>query len=152
MADPETYQEAHSPTQQTTVVLSQSPRRTTAGPRRRILDARLWDGLTEPERRAALEIDRAWRYHVDGLTARAQGFERVDKGRGQDWELTLAVSKTYDAWRRQLADIERYACLYVVCDNKPMKWIAGNFGRANHWPRQNLGRCLNLWAEIRGFN
>lgn len=44
--EPADFQEVHSPTVQTEVVISHTPRRVRAGPRRRAAEEKFWSGLT----------------------------------------------------------------------------------------------------------
>ncbi len=149
--EPIDWQEAHSPTAPTEIVISHTPRRVKAGPRRRILEKRLWEGLTEEERAAATEIDRAWLCITGGLAARAQQFERVDKGIGSVAETESIIRQTYDNWRGQLTNEARSACIAVICENAAMQQVAKAYRKSNGWPRHNLGLCLRKWIEIRGW-
>jgi len=151
LADPIDWQEAHSPTVRTEVVISRSPRRVTAGPRRRAAEERFWTGLTSDETRAAEELARVWSYITDGMTAKAQGYERVDPSYDTAADIAVQLKSAYRIWRMRLSAKERSAFVACLFDGMHQKEAAREYGKASTWPRANIGRCLAAWIEIRGW-
>lgn len=149
--EPEDWQEPHSPTVKTEIIVSHSPRRVKAGPRRRAAQERLWSGLTHEEVRAAEELELAWRAMLGGLTAVAQRYERLDRGIDHAAEIHVDIRNAYNLWRQRLGPLERAACMCLLFDDIDQNTIALAYGKATAWPRANLGHCLAVWTEIRGW-
>ena len=116
MVEPEDWQEAHSPTSRTEVVISQSPRRVKAGPRRRVVEERLWSSFTPDETRAAEELCRVWGYLLAGMTAKAQTYERTDPSRDNGQDIAVYLVQTHNRWRHQIDALERSVCHAILFD------------------------------------
>lgn len=149
MSEPEDFQEIHSPTVMVHTRLTGT--RTREAYRRRAADERLWSSFTADEARAAQELARVWQYVTNGLTAKAQRYERVDPGRDTLADLSIHLNAAYRRWRARLAPVERSACIAILCESMTIREAATAYRRSSAWPRANLGKCLERWAEIRGW-
>jgi hypothetical protein len=150
--EPEDWQELHSPTVLVENVVShQGGGRTRIAYRRRAADERLWSGLNPDEQRAAQELGRVWSYITAGLTARAQQYERLDRGQDSALDISVQLTKAYHQWRMRLKPVERSACIAVLFERMSITEAAKAYGRASGWPRANIGRCLDRWIEVRGW-
>ena len=145
------WQELIDPTVQTEVIISHSPRRVTAGPRRRAAEEKFWNGLTADETRAAEEIYRVWQYITAGMTAGAQRYERTDRGHDGPQDLPTYLRQAYRAWRMRLRPMERSAFISVLFHRMSQQDAARAYQRRSTWPRENIGRCLAAWVEVRGW-
>lgn len=149
MAEPIDFQERHSPTVEVRNRVSGS--RSVVAYRRREADERLWSSFTEDEKRAAQELARVWHYITEGMTAKAQQYERLDPSQDTASDLAVHLKTTYNRWRMRLAPVERSACISVLCESMTVREAAKAYRRASAWPRRNLGKCLERWIEIRGW-
>lgn len=149
--EPQEWAERHSPTVKTEVVISHTPRRVKSGPRRRAAEERLWNGFTADETAAAEELGRVWSYITNGMTAKAQQYERLDRGRDNATELAAHLKGTYDRWRMRLRPVERSACIAVLFEGLTITEAARAYRAASAWPRANIGKCLEVWIELRGW-
>lgn len=148
-SEPADWQELHSPT---VIVRARGVgKREIAAYVRREADERLWSSFTADETKAAEEIARVWHYITSGMTARAQQYERLDRGRDMAPDLAVHLKQAYRAWRARLEPVERSACISVLCESMTIREAARSYRRASAWPRANLGKCLGRWAEIRGW-
>lgn len=145
------YQELHSPTVEVENVVSLQGRRTKVAYRRRAAEERLWSGLNSDEQRAADELGRVWQYITAGMTAKAQQYERLDRGQALTGDIAVQLVTTYRRWRMRLAPVERSACIAVLFEGLSVTDAAKAYGRASAWPRANIGKCLDRWIEIRGW-
>lgn len=146
------YQEAHSPTVLVENVVSHQGRgRTKIAYRRRAADERLWSGLNSDEQRAAEELGRVWHYITAGMTAKAQQYERLDRGQASAQDIAVRLVATYRRWRARLKPVERSACIAVLFESMSIREAAKAYRRDNGWPRANIGKCLDRWIEIRGW-
>lgn len=147
--EPIQWQETHSPT---VIVRARGVgKREIAAYVRREADERLWSSFTQDETRAAEEIARVWNYTTGGMTARAQQYERLDRGQDMAPDLAIYLKEAYRLWRARLAPVERSACISVLCESMTIREAARAYKRASAWPRANLGKCLEQWIEIRGW-
>ena len=149
--EPQDWQESHSPTVQTEVVISHSPRRVTAGPRRRTAEDRLWNGFTADETRAAEELCRIWAYLTHGLTAKAQKYERTDPARDDARDIAIHLVQVHRRWRLSTRAAEQSVCQAVLFDGMGIAEAAKAYRKAAGWPRLAIGNCLGRWIELRGW-
>lgn len=149
--EPQDWQEQHSPTVLVENVVSHQGRRMRVAYRRRAADERLWSGLNPDEQRAADELGRVWQYITDGMTAKAQQYERLDRGQANPHDIAVHLVATYRCWRARLKPAERSACVAVLFEGMTIREAAQAYRKDNGWPRANIGKCLDRWIEIRGW-
>src|SRR3546814_19124469 len=100
--EPLDWQEAHSPTVEVENVVSHQGRRTRIAYRRRAADERLWSGLNPDEQRAAEELGRVWHSLTAGMTAKAQQYERLDRGQAGAADIAVQLVHTFRRGRARL--------------------------------------------------
>lgn len=155
--EPIDWQESHSPTVQVETVISHQRKVKKAAYRQRKEDHRLMNGLTEDEKRAFFEIDRARSLILDGVTVRSQSFERRDPGRTNHDEsdaYRLILLKTFDRWAALVLhsdEMDYHATIDVVCEGLGVKRVDSSRRKQNGWTRRNLGLTLELWCDLRGW-
>ena len=150
---PHDFQERHAPTRPVEIRVTHERHEQRA--RRRILEARLWDGLTPPLQDAAIEIERAFAlmskpvgYHVSNFTA-----PRVDQGRTDMTEWFAVIQKSYMGWATdcQRARLSHAAALDIIAFGQSCRAVDRARRMKNGWARDNLGLCLSLWCKMRGW-
>ena len=149
--EPIEWQEQHSPTVLVENVVSHQGKRTKEAYRQRRADHRLLESLTPEQRRAWDEIDRVWSHTINGMTAKAQLFERLDRGRNEPAEISAELTRRYRDWRARVAASERSVIVDIICEGKSPYRASRERRRASEWGRYVLGEGLDRWAELAGW-
>lgn len=152
MAEPEEYQEAHSPTEPYEIVISKATRRTTHVARRRKQDCRLWDGMTSEMESAAEAIVRAV-YVISGQASYARSsFERVDRSHPADTSVSYlqGLVEAYNSW---VDDAEERgvivgAVLKVLYHGASLRETDRSWKRRNGWAKEQVDRGLELYLSL----
>lgn len=144
--EPEDWAERHSPT--VLVRNRVSGTRTREAYRQRKADNRLLESLEPHQEVAWAEIATVWHFITCGLTAKAQQYERVDRGRGDPRELSVRLKKQWLIWRNRMPAAERSAIISIICEGfSPFK-VSRDRRKGSDWGRRVLGLGLNRWDEI----
>jgi hypothetical protein len=140
---PHDIQEKHSPTVRT----DQS--------QRRIVDTRLWEGMTESQQNAAIEIADSYDMMKQGLGYVTSDWQRIPGCRGPSniAEAHARMMNFYMEWAKKCAGrkISHAMVVDVLCFGFPCALIDRDRRLKNGATRQNLMRGLSLYCELRGW-
>jgi len=150
---PHALQERHSPTQN--VALHVTNARSKDAHRRRIVDARLWDAMSQAQQSAALEIARAFEMMGKGLGYATSNWERIPgcKGAHNAVEMHGRFISAYVDWTKRchkegvshsmIIDILVYGFSCRALD-RDRRVKAGE-------ARKNLMEGLSVYCEMKGW-
>lgn len=149
MAEPEAYQEVHSPTVSVEVKISGTRNKEQC--RRRLLDARLWDVLSDDQQRAAVYIEIGHRAFTRGMGISPPKYERTDPGKHQDG-LTGYVERYFD-WCEETRrfGVNAMVTIDVLCFGLTLRNVDRTHKRRKGWSRDQLHRALDLYAMQQGW-
>ncbi len=151
---PQDFQEDRTPTE-TVELRAGAQGRTVERCRRRVTDARLWEGMSVPQQDAAVEIERAF-----ALISRGVGYRisnpyapRVDHGRTNANERQGIVVAGYVSWANDCmkAKLSHAAALDILGFGKTCREVDRERRVRKGWARENLSECLFLWCKMRGW-
>lgn len=154
--NPEAWQSMHSPTEDVMVRYRQEGKRTIEirQCRRRLTDARLWDGLTHEQQQAASDIEFGYRVITHGLGVKLQSFERRDKSHNAGGSgHAAALSSDYIAWAKaaQLDRIDHAAIMLVLAEGMAPSRVDTSRRRRRGYTRGQLIDGLNLYCKQQGW-
>lgn len=150
---PHRFQERHSPT--APVKLRLGAQRTQESATRRLLDARLWEGLTNAQQDAAMEIAQAFHW----LTG-SQGYKKMNllripgARRPEDFSAAAAdTSKTYFSWARLCGQqkLSHAMTIDILAMGFSCREVDRTRRQRRGTARQNLALCLDLYCQLRGW-
>lgn len=151
---PHDYQEQHSPTQPLRLKISAT--RQSSPARRRILDARLWDGLSGPQQDAALKINAAYY-----LMSKGRGFKisapHADRisgtGPRDESEYQMQMVQFYLDWAQQCQrhKISHAACIDILVFGKSCAAADKDRRLRKGWAKTNLIAGLDLYCKMKGW-
>lgn len=126
------------------------------GPRRRILDARLWDSLTAHEQDAALMIEAAFSAMTRGLGFAKSDPSRVPGNGGRatnTTELQGVQAARYMQWARacQIEKIDHAAVIDVVVMGESCRAVDRTRRQRAGSAKVNLVRALSLFCRQQGW-
>ena len=148
------FQEQHSPTKAETARLGN---RQHATPRRRKMDARLWNGLSTHQQEAALRIEFTCQLMTRGLGFRTSSphLERVSGGKAPERhsEYHDHLTKFYMEWATacQREGFSHAAGLDILVFGKSCRMVDTARHRRKGWARNNLDDTLNLYCKMKGW-
>lgn len=147
---PHDRQEKLNPTEE---VPSSRNRASPAPCRRRIVDARLWDGLSPVLQDAALEIARTYETLGRGLGFSTINLERTPGARGRAGVDQGRLSGTYFDWANACAkdSVSHSLAIDVLCYGFSCAAIDRDRRVRRGTTRDNLIRALELYARLRGW-
>jgi hypothetical protein len=144
-ATPHDLQEKHSPT---------APSRKTAS-QRRIVDARLWEAMTEAQQDAALEIAASFDMMGRGIGFVTSNWQRIPGCRGvaNVAEAHARMMKFYMEWATTCAQrkISHAMVVDVLCFGFSCRLIDRDRRLKSGATRRNLMQGLALYCELRGW-
>ena len=149
---PHDFQERHAPTKPITIEIENI----TQSPRRRILDARLWNGLTTTQQHAALQIDYGFQLLSKGLGFRtsAPHLERLSGTRKIEQTNHQAdLTRLYMSWGKLCMEYKtsHAACLDIIAYGKSCAEIDRARKTRKGWARKNLAQTLDLYCRLKGW-
>lgn len=141
---PHDMQEKHSPTER------QNDQRS-----RRLVDIRLWEGMTEAQQNAAVEIADSYDMMKGGLGYATSDWQRIPGCRGPSniADAHARMMNFYMEWARKCAGrkISHAMVVDVLCFSFPCALIDRDRRLKNGATRANLLRGLSLYCELRGW-
>ena len=148
------YQESHSPTE--AIVNKISAERNTEITRRRALDSRLFDSLSQEQQEAMFAIRSAWEIMTNDVTIRTQQLGvRVQSSRHSDTETERAIrlQQDYRRWQSlcQQDGVVISAALDVIVWNATITSVDKGRGWKAPRGRNNFTRSLDLYCSMRGW-
>lgn len=162
--EPQDHQERHSPTVPVEVVINRKVVPDGAGGIkhvevtkqtgvRRVLEAKLWDGLEELQQWAAESVETAVRIISRGGATKRQAFERVDGSGGGDAMIIDPRVKTLWQWQEECGreGIDPGVTVAVICDGHSLHRIDKEKRVRKGWARGQLGLGLDLYARLQGW-
>ena len=150
---PHRTQERHAPTQ--AVTLRQHDKQQEQSCRRRILDARLWDSLSQEEQDAAYEIALAYESLTKGLGAGTSDWSRLPGARNPSAVANAygRLSGGYMDWARrcQTSGVSHSMIIDILCMGISCSALDRDRRVRKGTARQNLLDGLTLYARLRGW-
>ena len=122
--------------------------------RRRILDARLWDGLSPVLQDAALEIAAAYESLGRGMGLSVSNWQRVPGARGQAAGVDQGrLTGAYMDWARACtpAQISHSMVIDILCYGISCAALDRDRRVRRGMARANLEQGLQLYAQMRGW-
>lgn len=124
--------------------------------RKRKMDSRIWDALTDAQRRAAEQIEDGYRGLTAGLGERGMPWgERSGAAKGQGLERRhipgLERVEAYWDWAQaaRYLGISVAAVIAMICDGASARQVDRRHGRRKGWARDNLESALDLYLDQR---
>jgi hypothetical protein len=146
---PHDIQEKHSPT------AKQSGLSGADQSQRRIVDTRLWEGMTESQQNAAIEIADSFDMMKQGLGYVTSDWQRIPGCRGPSniAEAHARMMNFYMEWAKKCAGrkISHAMMVDVLCWGFPCGLIDRDRRLKNGSTRANLMKGLSLYCELRGW-
>lgn len=153
-ATPHLLQERHSPTEPLTA--RQPQLRNLADVRRRVTDARLWDGMSGAQQDAAQEIAFAFESMSQGLGFTTVNWERLPGCRGPNnaVECREKLLGDYVAWARgcHRAGISHSMIIDVLVFGFACRALDRDRRVRSGWSRRNLANGLALYCRMKGWH
>ena len=145
---PHDLQERHAPTE--TVKITQA-KDSSATVHRRIVDARLWDGLDGLQQQAALEIATTFERLNRGMGFASSDWQRVPGGGGGDGHTLLAGP--YIDWTTACArqKLSHSMAVDILCFGISCTALDRDRRVRTGTSRANLLAALTLYAKLRGW-
>jgi hypothetical protein len=141
---PHDIQEKHSPTKK-------QPDKN----QRRVVDARLWEGMTAAQQDAAVEIVNSYDMMTSGMGYVTSNWQRIPgcRGSGNIAEAHARMMNFYMEWARKCAvqKISHAMVVDVLCCGFPCRLIDRDRRLKNGATQKNLLRGLSLYCELRGW-
>ena len=151
-AEPEAWQEMHSPTEEVTVKLDAT--RTVSSCRRRKADARLFDAMDGDQERAIVWLTAAFMSMFGPCSVKVQNLDaiRMTVGDGGQ-EFQIDAQAAYFAWARECyaRSISHAAIVDILMDNKSSRDVDTRRKKRNGWATQNLIEGLDLFCKMQGW-
>lgn len=151
---PHDLQEKHSPT--APVMLRLAEERRLYKKRRRILDARLWDGLSPLQQDAAHEIAAAFEMLGRGLGYVSSDWQRIPGCRGPEnvAEAHARIINIYISWAKccTKSGLSHAMALDVLCFGLSCRKVDRDRRLKNGSARKNLMQALELYCSLRGWS
>lgn len=149
---PHRLQETHSPTEAGT---ASRGARTTESHRRRIVDARLWEGMTPAQQDAAIVLSRAYEMMTRGLGYAASNWQRIPGSRNpSNISTTHARLVTeYVDWTKRChqRDISHAMILDILVFGVSLAHSDRDRRVRKGTSRKNLLEGLSLYCEMKGW-
>lgn len=119
---------------------------------RRIVDERLWRGLSDLQQRAAVDLNAAFQAALGGSPAAPMG-ERVDMSISPKRFEPVRFDEDYLDWAQaaEAQGISAAAVIDVVCFGKTRREVARERRKRALWVKSNLLQGLDLYALIKGW-
>lgn len=150
---PHDLQEKHSPTETAAVRLTAERRAQKS--QRRIVDARLWDGMSPGQQDAAMEIAAAHDMMGRGLGYVMSNWERIPGCRGAEHvaDMHARLINTYVDWTKRCAraKVSHSMIIDILCFGFTCRMLDRDRRLRTGHARQNLMDGLNLYCELRGW-
>ncbi len=151
--NPHALQEQHSPT--TAILVKTSNKRKSKKYQQRILDARLWNKMTNAQQDAALAIDRAFQLMSKGLGYRisAPHLAKISTSRVNHSDYEGELINIYFKWAKSCKEKELHhsAAIDILIYGKSCIEVDRNRRVRNGWAKNNLLESLNIYCKIRGW-
>jgi hypothetical protein len=151
---PHDMQERHSPTETVTTRLDAA--RTEERHQRRIVDARLWDGMSAPQQSAALEIARAFETMGKGLGYVTSDWTRIPgcRGPGHAAEIHSRLINAYVDWTKQChrEKISHSMVIDILVFGFTCRALDRDRRVRAGAARDNLLAGLSLYCQLRGWS
>ena len=151
-AEPEAWQELHSPTEDVTVKLDAT--RTTHICRRRKADARLFDSLDGDQERAADRIVFAFTSITGPVAVKIQSFDHIPGQTPDGREEYLSdVKNAYVAWGQECfrQQISHSAIMDILVYNRAAGDVDACRRKRKGWAKDNLVDGLTLYCKLAGW-
>jgi len=152
---PECWQEKHSPTEDVKVRYRQEglKRIEVIQCRRRVLEARLWDGLHPSLQDAAVAIERGFSLVTRGMGHKPPVYELRGSGKGDfsDWDSEAMAE--YWAWalEAQRQRIDHAAIILVLVEGMALAAVDAARKKRKGYAKEQLLDGLNLFCRMRGW-
>lgn len=150
---PHDQQEKHSPTEEVSVRLTAE--RQQHKTQRRIVDARLWDGMVPAQQEAALSIVAAFDMMGRGMGYVISNWHRIPGCRGASNAAAMHgyLINSYIEWSKECAKrkISHAMVIDVLSFGFSCRMIDRDRRLKNGSTRDNLMQGLSLYAELRGW-
>ena len=154
LTEPNDWQERIEPTEAVEVTISRSTRRVKEIARRRVVEARLWNAMSEEQQVAAERIARGFQVITAGL---GHGGMRLDvrggPSYGDPWEKARDLIEDYWAWakRAQRERLNVAAALDVLAFGHSCRDVDRWRRKRKGWARGNLFGGLEVYCGIKGW-
>ena len=155
---PHDFQEKHAPSRPTAKAKAKAKANAKPHhpqpPRRRVLDARLWNTLSPHHQEAAQQIEQACHILSHGLGFRISSPHQLGGGGHKDMsEYQTTLSTYYMKWARLCQDkgVSHAACLDILTFGKSCLRVDQDRRVRKGWARNNLADGLALYCHIRGW-
>lgn len=153
VATPHDFQEQHSPTESVSVRITAERREQRST--RRITDARLWDGLTQPQQDAALQIAFAYETMGRGMGFVISNWQRLPGSPGSHniAESHARLISTYIGWAQacQKQKIHHSLIIDVLVFGQTLVAVDRDRRVRKGTARQNLIEGLSLYCKLQGW-
>jgi len=150
---PHDFQEIHNPTH--TVDVKVTHVRKLQRSRRRIVDSRLWEAMSDFQQNAALEIDFSYTLITKGLGYRSSDPSRMRYGKSHrpETERDTTLMSLYFSWAEhcQKTKCAHASCLDILVFGKSCRTVDRERQSRNGWAKENLLQCLSTYCELKGW-
>lgn len=147
-------QERHSPTEQVSVRLTAERRLHKS--QRRIVDARLWEGMSAVQQDAAIEIAMAHEMLGRGMGYVLSNWQRIPgcSGPSNISEAHARLINFYTGWAQKCAKqkISHAMVIDVLCFGFSCRMLDHDRRQRPGGTRENLMKGLSLYCDLRGWD
>lgn len=151
---PQDMQERHLPTEEVAVRLTAD--RKMHRSQRRIVDARLWDAMTDTQQNAALSIAAAFEMMGRGMGYVTSNWQRIPGCSGQSnvSEAHARMIREYVEWAEKCAKkkISHSMIIDILCFGFSCRMVDRDRRLKNGSARENLMMGLSLYCLLRGWD
>jgi hypothetical protein len=152
---PEAWQEQHSPTEDVKVRYRQdgAKRVDLIQCRRRVLEARLWNGIHPSLQDAAVAIERGFSLVTRGMGHKPPSYELGAGGKGGYTDRDTGMIEDYWAWGKEALRqrIDHAAIILVLVEGMSLAAVDAARRKRKGYARAELMEGLNLFCRLRGW-
>lgn len=152
---PEAWQERHSPTEDVKVRYRQdgAKRVDLIQCRRRVLEARLWDGLDPSLQDAAVAIERGYSMVTRGMGHKPPSYELGSGGKGGYSDRDVDAMEDYWTWAKeaQRQRIDHAGIIQILVEGMSLTGLDAARRKRKGYAKAELMEGLNLFCRQRGW-
>jgi hypothetical protein len=152
---PEAWQERHSPTEEVKVRYRQdgAKRVDVIQCRRRVLEARLWDGLHPSLQDAAVAIERGFSLVTRGMGHKPPSYELGNGGKGGYSDRDVDAMEDYWTWAKeaQRQRVDHAGIILILVEGMSLTGLDAARRKRKGYAKAELVDGLNLFCRLRGW-